>query len=66
MQKLLDNERSAQWILLLMFGLAAANWPLLPDQVPIHWSSAEADPDSLSPKSFGLLFLPVFALVQYL
>lgn len=66
MQKLLDNDRSAQWLLVLMFGLAAANWPLLPDQVPIHWSSGEADPDSLSPKSFGLLFLPVFALVQYL
>ena len=66
MQKLLDNERSAQWALVLMFGLAAANWPLLPDHVPIHWSSAEADPDSMAPKSFGLLFLPVFALVQYL
>lgn len=66
MQKFLDNERSAPWILVLMFGLAAVNWPLLPDEVPLHWSSADAAPDSLGPKSFGLLFLPVFALVQYL
>lgn len=66
MQRFLDNERSAQWLLVLMFGLAAANWPLLPAQVPIHWSSAEAAPDALGPKSFGLLFLPVFALVLYL
>lgn len=66
MQRFLDNERSAQCVLVLMFGLAVVNWPLLPDEVPIHWSSADAAPDSLGPKSFGLLFLPVFALVQYL
>ena len=66
MQRFLDNKRSAQWVLALMFGLAAVNWPLLPDEVPIHWSSGDAAPDSLGPKSFGLLFLPVFALVQYL
>ncbi len=66
MQKFLGNERSAQWVLALMLALAAANWPLLPEEVPIHWSSAEATPDSLGPKSFALLFLPVFALVLYL
>ena len=66
MQRFLDNKRSAQWVLALMFGLAAVNWPLLPDEVPIHWSPGDAAPDSLGPKSFGLLFLPVFALVQYL
>ena len=66
MQRFLDNKRSAQWVLALMFGLAAVNWPLLPDEVPIHWSPGDAAPDSLGPKSFGLLFLPVFALVLYL
>ena len=66
MQRLLGSERTAQLLLVLMFGLAVANWPLLPDQLPIHWSSTQAAPDSMAPKSFALLFLPVFALVLYL
>lgn len=51
-------------MLALMFGLAAVNWPLLPDELPIHWSSAE-EPDSYAPRAFALLFLPVLAVVQF-
>lgn len=64
MRKLLGDERTSLAMLALMFGLAAVNWPLLPDELPIHWSSVD-EPDSYAPKAFALLFLPVLAVVQY-
>ena len=64
MRKLLGDERTSLAMLVLMFGLAAVNWPLLPDELPIHWSSAD-EPDSYAPRAFALLFLPVLAVVQY-
>ena len=63
MRKLLGDERISPAMLALMFGLAAVNWPLLPDELPIHWSSA-VEPDSYAPRAFALLFLPVLAVVQ--
>lgn len=65
MRKLLGDDRVSLAILALMFGLAAANWPLLPDELPIRWSSADEPPDRYAPKAFALLFLPVVAVVQY-
>ena len=64
MRKLLGDERTALAMLALMLGLAAVNWPLLPDELPIHWSSAD-EPDSYAPKAFALMFLPVLAVIQY-
>ncbi len=58
MRKLLGDERTSLAMLALMFGLAAVNWPLLPDELPIHWSSAD-EPDSYAPRAFALLFLLV-------
>ena len=65
MRKLLGDERTPLVTLALMFGLAAANWSLLPDRLPMHWSSADEPPDSYAPKAFALLFLPVLAVIQY-
>ena len=65
MRKLLGDDRTSLVMLALMFGLAAANWPFLPDRLPIHWSSADAPPDSYAPRAFALLFLPVYAVIQY-
>lgn len=65
MRKLLGDDRIPLAIFALMFGLAAANWPFLPDRLPMHWSSADEPADSYAPKAFALLFLPVVAVVQY-
>ena len=65
MLKLLGDDRTPLVMLALMFGLAAANWPFLPDRLPIHWSSADASPDSYASKAFALLFLPVYTVIQY-
>lgn len=65
MRRLLGNERTSLAMLALMFGLAAVNWPLLPDELPIHWSSGDEPPDRYAPKAFALLFLPVLAVIQY-
>ena len=42
MRKLLGDDLTSYAVLPLMFGLAGANWPFLPDRLPIHWSSGEA------------------------
>jgi len=65
MRKLLGDERTPLVMLALMFGLTAANWPFLPDRLPMHWSSADEPADSYAPKAFALLFLPVVTVVQY-
>ena len=53
MRKLLGDDRTSLVMLALMFGLAVANWPFLPDRLPIHWSSADASPDSYAPNDGG-------------
>ena len=42
MRKLLGDDLTSYAVLALMFGLAGANWPFLPDRLPIHWSSGDA------------------------
>ena len=51
MRKILGDDRTSFALLALMFGLAAANWPFPPDRLPIHWSFADAPPDSYAPDS---------------
>lgn len=55
-----------QWLLLLvMFGLAAATWGSMPDQIPVHWNLA-GQVDRYGGKTEGLLALPIVASVMYL
>ncbi len=65
MRKFLGDDRIPLAIFALMFGLAAANWPFLPDRLPIQWSSGDASPDFHASKAFALLFLPVYTVIQY-
>ena len=53
---MIKNERWSLAMLALMFLLAAASWPFLPDRLPTHYSwNGEAD--SFGNKSVALLFL---------
>ena len=49
-------------IVLVMFGAAVYTYPLLPDQIPMHWNFA-GEVDSYSPKTWGAWMVPGLTLL---
>ena len=64
MNKFLKQEWPLLAILLLTFLAAAAVYPMMPDQVPIHWNAA-GQVDGYGSRAFGAFFLPVMNLGIY-
>lgn len=53
----------AQWgLVLAMFVLGLATWPVAPDRIPVHWNAA-GQVDRYGGKIEGLFLLPAIALV---
>jgi uncharacterized membrane protein len=51
-------------LLLVMFVTSAVTWPLAPERIPIHWNFA-GEIDGYGSKGFGLLILPITAVVLF-
>ena len=64
MGNFLGNERWPLLMLALLFALAAANSPFLPDRLPSHWTF-DGRVDSHAAKSTVLWFLPLLAMAAY-
>jgi immunity protein, SdpI family len=54
------------WLLLVaMFTVAALNWRVVPDQMPVHWGLS-GQPDRWGGRFEGLLLLPLVGVAVYL
>jgi uncharacterized membrane protein len=60
----LRSEALSLALLLTMFVLALATWPVAPDRIPVHWDF-KGMPDRYGGKVEGLLATPLLALGIY-